>query len=652
MSKMFDYDGDYPITGQDTRYKNMAMIGEKGVRGSITKNGSSSTYTIKSGTVIFLNGFTIVFEEDEQFDLTGKPCLWAQVYPVENEDGTYYAHKIYAHENDSAYSPGNDHYMFYSTGDGFIKYLYTSEELKKEIKDQSGSYTLPVASESKLGGVKPVTKTAAMTQSVGVDSEGRLYTKEQQSGSYTLPIASESKLGGVKPVTKTAAMTQSVGVDNEGRLYTDSVIVTPKMFGAVGDGVTDDTEAVQAAIDSGSIVISDKNAIYAISENLSCGSGAVIHGLSIKAIAGMDTCITYSARRTIIENVSVDCNNLASNGIAGSSVTPSDTDYVAEIRHCTVVNADGNGFDTGAVRSSFRDCIAKYCDIGFLFSTTDTTSDQLVPIDCNIGVELNSSTTILSMHPWSWTKKQTAIHVPSRVSNIKIGTFFNDTNNIGILIEGNCNITINDVCLYNNKNTDKAIDANSRFIKSLSNLNTRISINNIQGSFEGCDKYMEYPDIDFDSININNIVMYNMPQFGKILKNTKLKSAFYSDFLAQFTISSPLENVTGVSVEVSNLTSNLEGYQCDLFIKLTHDTAFNISEGDTVFTMVYNKSDTSLVNVEIPSILCSFSSFDSRPAFAYLDGKSVGFSIRSNTAISNITGTFALRLHVAFKIYR
>lgn len=36
-------------------------------------------------------------------------------------------------------------------------------------------YTLPVATADTLGGVKPVGKTSAMTQSVGVDSEGRLY---------------------------------------------------------------------------------------------------------------------------------------------------------------------------------------------------------------------------------------------------------------------------------------------------------------------------------------------------------------------------------------------------------------------------------------------------------------------------------------------
>ena len=45
---------------------------------------------------------------------------------------------------------------------------------KTEIPEE---YTLPVANASTLGGVKPVAKTSEMTQNVGVDSNGALYTK-------------------------------------------------------------------------------------------------------------------------------------------------------------------------------------------------------------------------------------------------------------------------------------------------------------------------------------------------------------------------------------------------------------------------------------------------------------------------------------------
>ena len=45
------------------------------------------------------------------------------------------------------------------------------------------SYTLPIANATTLGGVKPVSKTSEMTQAVGIDSEGRLYTKPGTGGS-------------------------------------------------------------------------------------------------------------------------------------------------------------------------------------------------------------------------------------------------------------------------------------------------------------------------------------------------------------------------------------------------------------------------------------------------------------------------------------
>ena len=84
-----------------------------------------------------------------------------------------------------------------------------------------GQYELPVASPSTLGGVKPNTKTEAMTQPVGVDAEGKLYTEPGSGGQYELPVASPSTLGGVKPESKTGAMTQPVGVDVEGGLWTE-----------------------------------------------------------------------------------------------------------------------------------------------------------------------------------------------------------------------------------------------------------------------------------------------------------------------------------------------------------------------------------------------------------------------------------------------
>ena len=50
--------------------------------------------------------------------------------------------------------------------------------------------------------------------------------------SYTLPVATSETLGGVKPVSKTDAMTQEVGIDQEGKLYTEPTTSS----GGSGDG--------------------------------------------------------------------------------------------------------------------------------------------------------------------------------------------------------------------------------------------------------------------------------------------------------------------------------------------------------------------------------------------------------------------------------
>lgn len=54
--------------------------------------------------------------------------------------------------------------------------IATTAFVQNAVQGAGSSYTLPVASSTTLGGVKPVAKTSNMTQSVGVDANGALYT--------------------------------------------------------------------------------------------------------------------------------------------------------------------------------------------------------------------------------------------------------------------------------------------------------------------------------------------------------------------------------------------------------------------------------------------------------------------------------------------
>lgn len=77
---------------------------------------------------------------------------------------------------------------------------------------------------------------------LGTDENGNVVAKDAPEGTnsdssenaYELPVATAETLGGVKPVAKTDAMTQEVGVDENGKLFTESG----------GSGGTDDYTAL------------------------------------------------------------------------------------------------------------------------------------------------------------------------------------------------------------------------------------------------------------------------------------------------------------------------------------------------------------------------------------------------------------------------
>ena len=101
--------------------------------------------------------------------------------------------------------------------------------------------------------------------------------------------------------------------------------ITPEMFGAVGDGVTDDTQALQDMINFAknnqhSVMKSQKLRTYLITEGLSLGAHQKFDfsGATIKAGCSMDYVIkvdTSNKNWGCMENLSIDCDGLAKQGI-------------------------------------------------------------------------------------------------------------------------------------------------------------------------------------------------------------------------------------------------------------------------------------------------------------------------------------------------
>ena len=73
-----------------------------------------------------------------------------------------------------------------------------SAEVSVEIP-AGGGYNLPVASATQLGGVMPAAKTDEMTQAVGVDAEGKLFTAAGAGGGETLTAENTLLAGCVIP---------------------------------------------------------------------------------------------------------------------------------------------------------------------------------------------------------------------------------------------------------------------------------------------------------------------------------------------------------------------------------------------------------------------------------------------------------------------
>ena len=77
--------------------------------------------------------------------------------------------------------------------------------------------------KNKIGSLKNPNKlkfTGAVTNEYDGSKEVTINIPETSGGSYTLPTATSTTLGGVKPVSKTSEMSQDVGVDENGKLYT------------------------------------------------------------------------------------------------------------------------------------------------------------------------------------------------------------------------------------------------------------------------------------------------------------------------------------------------------------------------------------------------------------------------------------------------
>lgn len=135
---------------------------------------------------------------------------------------------------------------------------------------------------------------------------------------YELPIASSSQLGGVKPDNKIDDMTQAVGVDNEGKLWSEPDIFIVNIRNAVSDKSS--TEIFSAIYNGKVVYANDGGRIYPSIG----GQGSILQRFAIVDDTGYIS--GYSIRGTAVTQFK-NWVEVKSNKVNTISATSSDNQY-------------------------------------------------------------------------------------------------------------------------------------------------------------------------------------------------------------------------------------------------------------------------------------------------------------------------------------
>lgn len=207
-------------------------------------------------------------------DLTNKPTIPSKTSQLTNDSGF-----LTQHQSLSGYAKTADHYT------------KTESDNKYQVK---GNYLTSVPSEY-------VTETE-------LAAKGYL-TQHQDLSAYAKKSTTLSGYGITDAYEKTEVDTKISGLSEQ--IDDLSVIVTPQMYGAKGDGVTDDTQALFNALNENDEVFLPKGE-YVISQSIDLSNGKKMFSNNQEGtiVFNGTGSVFYLGRRTRINGIRIKVNNV------------------------------------------------------------------------------------------------------------------------------------------------------------------------------------------------------------------------------------------------------------------------------------------------------------------------------------------------------
>ena len=323
----------------------------------------------------------------------------------------------------------------------------------------------------------------------------------------------------------------------------DFYMPTVKAYGAKGDGVTDDTVAIQKAIDANvNGAIAFPPGTYLINDTIKINQRCSLHfyGATVKATKAMSV-MFYTDNQNFENDLQIismigdgasclDLNNNASIGIRASGLI---------LQTFSIKNLPDNAIGIKVEGISkianimMANSISTTGTVGIQFDITDCRLQHFVPVNIEKGIVVNqASTHITDYHPWSVIMPMTnrTVGIQVNTSGVYLNDYYADTCFKGIEVSGpNTLIIINNFGAF--WNTEFYNDKNSSPVPYL------FYFDNFDKSYKG------------EHILVSNSILLNGA-------NVKGQYGFWSNLtdnngfgLSNVQISKQTENINGIATQ-------------------------------------------------------------------------------------------------------